>query len=163
MKKYKELIERCCRLIAERGWTIAFAESVTARKLAFEFSMTPDSGAVLKGSLVCYNACIKEDILGIPKEMIDLYTPESAEVTREMAARIKKLMKAEVSVAVTGLSSPGGSEQPGKPVGTMFYCIYIQRQVVERKKIFTGTAAEIIDLSLEHIAQTIIHELEGAS
>lgn len=155
----KELIEECSRLIAQNGYTIAFAESATAGKLIFEFSQTEHSGDILKGSLVCYDACIKEDILGISKATIKLYTPESAQVTKEMAIQLKKIMNADIIVAVTGLTAPGGSEQAGKPVGTMFYCILIKDQIHERKKIFSGSSLEIINLAIEQICKTIIQAL----
>ncbi|WP_118975928.1 CinA family protein [Taibaiella koreensis] len=161
MAAYQQIIETCSELIAERKLTIAFAESATAGKLAYAFSQTPFSGEVLKGALVCYNAYIKEEVLGITVAMIKQFTPESAEVTREMAVRIQQLMSADLAVAVTGLTTTGGSEQPGKPVGTMFYCVLYGREILERKKIFTGEPAEIIDLTIEQIAKTIIHLLEN--
>lgn len=160
MTAYKTLIEECGSMIAAKKWTVAFAESATAGKLAFEFAQSEYSGDILKGSLVCYNACIKEEILGIPESMIEEYTPESAEVTKEMAVRIGRMMKAEVGVAVTGLTTEGGSEEPGKPVGTMFYCILLDGRIIERRKVFTGTPVEIIDLTIEQIAKTIINELK---
>jgi nicotinamide-nucleotide amidase len=156
-------IEEASRLIAEQQLTIALAESATAGKLAYAFSQTAFSGQVLKGGIVCYDACIKEDLLGIAKETIALYTPESAEVTREMAFRLQKIMKADIIVAVTGLTRPGGSEHPGKPVGTMFYCILSGEMMIERKKIFAGAPAEIIDLTIEQIAKTIVILLKGDS
>jgi nicotinamide-nucleotide amidase len=163
MDETKRNVETCSRLLSEQGLTIAFAESATAGKLAYEFALTEYSGQVLKGGLICYDACLKEDILGIPQKMIEEYTPESPEVTHEMAVRLKKLIPADVIVSVTGLTTPGGSEMPGKPVGTMFYCILINKEVQERKKIFTGTPEEIIDYTIEQIAKTIIKILEGSA
>jgi len=155
----KDLMEACSSRIAARQMTIAFAESATAGKLAFEFSLTEHSD-ILTGGLVCYNACIKKDILGISQALIDEFTPESAEVTREMAVQLKRVMKTAITVAVTGLTTAGGSEQPGKPVGTMFYCIVMEDKLIERKKIFTGSPVEIIDLTITEIAKTLIHALE---
>jgi nicotinamide-nucleotide amidase len=161
MDEIKKNIETCGQLLSEQGLTIAFAESATAGKLAYTFSQTEYSGQILKGGLICYDACLKEDILGIPRKMIEEFTPESPEITREMAVRLKKVIPADVIVAVTGLTTPGGSEVPGKPVGTMFYCILINDEVHERKKIFTGEPEEIIDYTIEQIAKTIIKILEG--
>jgi nicotinamide-nucleotide amidase len=152
-------IEQCAALIAGRGMTISFAESATAGSLAFAFSQTSYSGRILKGGLVCYDACIKEDILGIPKGMIETYTPESEEITREMALKLGRIMQADIIVAVTGLTTAGGSEGPGKPVGTMFYCVLYQGETIDRKKIFSGTPAEIIENTLLRIAETITHLL----
>jgi len=160
MKAYKTIVETASQLIAGRKLTIAFAESATAGKLVYAFSLTPYSGEILKGALVCYNACIKEEVLGIPKAMIETFTPESAEVTREMARRVQQLMSTDIAVAVTGLTTTGGSEQPGKPVGTMFYCVCFHNEIHERKKIFVGEPAEIIELAIEQIGKTIIHLFE---
>jgi nicotinamide-nucleotide amidase len=160
MPDYQELIHECSDKIARKKLSIAFAESATAGKLAFEFSLAPHSGAILKGGIVCYDACIKEDVLGIPQQLIAEYTPESAEVTKAMAVSVKQMMGADITVAVTGLTTPGGSEQPGKPVGTMFYCILFKDLVLERKKIFTGSPIDIINLTIEQIAKTLLLELQ---
>jgi nicotinamide-nucleotide amidase len=160
MNEWKKDLETCARLLSEKGLTIAFVESATAGKLAYEFALTEYSGQILKGGLICYDASLKEDILGIPQTMIEEYTPESPEITHEMAIRLKKIIPADVIVSVTGLTTPGGSEMPGKPVGTMFYCILIHREVHERKKIFTGAPEEIINYTIEQIAKTIIKILE---
>lgn len=146
----------CAALIAENNLTIAFAESATAGSLSFAFSQVPDAGKILKGGLVCYDACVKEDILKIPAGMIEEFTPESPEVTREMAGRLSSLIPSDISVAVTGLTTAGGSEHPEKPVGTMFYCIFYKNKFTERKKIFAGSPVEIINSTILQIAKTII-------
>lgn len=159
METLNMLVEECCQILADNELTIAFAESATAGKLAFEFSQTEYSGKVLKGGLVCYDACIKEDILHIPKEFVDEYTPESPEVTRTMALKLKEIMDADIVIAVTGLTTPGGSEGPHKPVGTMFYCILANGELYERRKVFTGSARDIINLTIEQIVKTLIQVL----
>jgi nicotinamide-nucleotide amidase len=160
MNLYEDIIAGCSKRIAENGWSIAFAESATAGKLSYAFSLTEQSGQILKGGLICYDAALKESILGISKQLLETYTPESAEVTREMSFKLRAIMPADLSVAVTGLTTPGGSESPGKPVGTMFYCILINGEVYERRKVFTGTPEEIIDLTIEQVAKTIIKIIE---
>lgn len=149
-------VAQCGQLLADRKLTIAFAESATAGKIAYDFSLLPEAGSILKGGLVCYDACIKEDVLGIPKDIIEEFTPESAEVTRAMALKLFDLMPADVVVAVTGLAGPGGSETVGKPVGTFFYCILMNQEVTERRKIFNGTPEEMIRHCIREVAKTII-------
>lgn len=82
-------ISICSKLMAEQGLTIAFAESATAGWLCSEFALTEESGKILKGGIACYDANLKVKLLGVPQELIDTYTPESMEVTREMAYRLK--------------------------------------------------------------------------
>jgi nicotinamide-nucleotide amidase len=149
----------CSKKLKDLNLTIAFAESATAGRLASEFSLTPDSGAVLKGGLVCYDACVKEDILLIPKSYIEEFTPESPEVTKELALRLRKFMESDVQVAVTGLPSPGGSESPQKPVGTMFIHLLIKESSIAVHKVFEGSPEEIILMTIDTVATTIINEL----
>lgn len=139
--------------------TIAFAESATAGRLSAELSLIPDCGKVLKGGIVCYDACIKQDVLGVPESLIEKYTPESAEVTKEMALRLRKFIKADICVAVTGLTMPGGSEGPGKPVGTMFIHALIKEGSHAVREVFTGTPEEIVLQTADRVARLLIDTL----
>lgn len=149
----------CTKMLHDKGLTIAFAESATAGRLASEFALTPYSGGCLKGGLVCYDACVKEDILQISKEMIDTYTAESAEVTREMAMQLRTIIPSDIQVAITGLTTPGGSETEEKPVGTMFAHILIQDRPVSLRRLYVGAPEQIILSTIDEVAETIINEL----
>jgi nicotinamide-nucleotide amidase len=145
----------CSRLIAERGLTIAFAESATAGWLCSEFALAPESGEILQGGIVTYNADLKEQILGVPRVLIDQFTPESEEVTHEMALRLKNLIKSDIQVAVTGLTTPGGSETPQKPVGTMFVYAYIKDRPVHFRRVFAGDCEEVIHQTIDATADLL--------
>ena len=148
-------VEDCARRLAEKHLTICFAESATAGGLAYAFSQTEYAGAVLKGGIVCYDACIKEDILYVPAELVDEFTPESPEVTREMARRLADIIRADLSVSVTGLTKPGGSETAEKPVGTMFFAVFYQGTVYERRTFSVGSPETIVRHTIEEVARTI--------
>lgn len=155
MKHPNLAVEDCARRLAEKRLTICFAESATAGGLSYAFSQTEYAGTVLKGGIVCYDACLKEDILSVPAELVDKFTPESAEVTREMALRLRDIIHADLAVSVTGLTKPGGSETAEKPVGTMFYAISYQDTVHERRTFSAGSPETIVRHTIERIAQTI--------
>jgi nicotinamide-nucleotide amidase len=155
------LVIECSKLLCERNLTIAFAESATAGRLASEFSLTPDSGKVLQGGLVCYDARIKEGVLKIPPEIIKRYTPESAEVTHQMAERLQDLIKADIYVANTGLTTSGGSETPEKPVGTMFVHILFQGRSIAERQVFDGPAEKVVLETADLIARILINELKA--
>ena len=151
----KLAVEECARRLAEKQLTICFAESATAGQLAYAFSQTEYAGTVLKGGLICYDACLKEDILAVPAELIDKFTPESIEVTREMALQLANVIRADLFVSVTGLTKPGGSETPEKPVGTMFYVVFY-RGMLHEKRIFSAGSPEVIVWhTIEQIARTV--------
>lgn len=148
-------IEQCRKLLLDRQQTIAFAESATGGSLAAAFSKLADAGNIFKGAIVCYDACLKEDLLHVAKKTIDKYTPESTEVTREMVLGLKKMIHADIHVAVTGLTRPGGSESKEKPVGTIFFCIAQKDNIVSCKEYFTGSEEKIINLTIEQISRSI--------
>jgi nicotinamide-nucleotide amidase len=152
-------ISICSKLIAEQVLTIAFAESATAGWLCSEFALTEESGKVLKGGIACYDADLKVKLLGVAQELIDTYTPESMEVTREMANRLREIIPSDIQVAVTGLTTPGGSETPEKPVGTMFIFALISGREACFRKVFSGSCEEVIHQTIEATANLLIKEL----
>lgn len=155
-----QLINECGQLLKEHGLTIAFAESVTAGRLAAEFSLTEFSGSILKGGLVCYDAEVKKEVLGISPGLIEEFTPESEEVTKELAIRLKDLIKSDVQVGITGLTTPGGSETSQKPVGTIFIHILMNGSSLAVRNTFEGSPEQIVLLAADLAATTIINELK---
>jgi nicotinamide-nucleotide amidase len=155
-------IIQCSEVLIEKKLTIAFAESASAGRMAAEFSMVPNAGQFLKGGFVCYDACLKQEILHVPQELIDEFTPESIEVTKAAAVGLKKLITADIHVGVTGLPAPGGSETQEKPVGTMFICaLYHDKELFSEKVIFDGEPEEIILKAIYHTAELLVKSLVG--
>jgi nicotinamide-nucleotide amidase len=150
----------CSKALLHKGWTISFVESASAGRLSYEFSTVPDSGEILIGGMVCYNACMKEDILNIPTGMIEQFTPESAEVTKAMAESFAKYSASDVCVGLTGLTTPGGSETPEKPVGTIFIHIIFPDKQLANRSVFEGSAEEIVRQAVDQTASLIVKEID---
>ena len=151
-----EEIIQCSRLIADKNLKIAFAESASAGWMASEFPLTPYSGDILLGGIICYDASTKEDLFEIPKRIIDKYTPESAEVTRLLAEGLNKFFKSDIAVAITGLTAAGGSETTLKPVGTIFIHIVMPGgKYCAHREVFDGTAKEIIGQAMLRTGQLL--------
>lgn len=151
-----EKIIECSKIIAQKKLKIAFAESATAGWLTSEFSLVPDSGNILLGGIVCYDACTKQELFGIEKEFIEKYTPESAEVTKALAQGLHKYFKSDIAVAVTGLTAPGGSETKEKPVGTMFIHILLpDDKYCAHREVFKGTDEEITKQAIERTGELL--------
>jgi nicotinamide-nucleotide amidase len=68
---------------------------------------------VLKGSLVAYASEVKFRVLGVPEGPV-----VCLEAAAAMAAGVRRLLKADVGLATTGVAGP--SEQDGQPIGTVF-------------------------------------------
>ncbi|OKL40516.1 CinA family protein [Pontibacter flavimaris] len=138
----KELTELMMGL-KDKGLTVAFAESCTAGMLASEFVKAKGSSEVLKGSLVVYQPEVKQKLLGVKKETLDLYTAESQQVTNELVMGLRKLLGADISIATTGLAGPGGSETEEKPVGTMFVSFLYDGKAEEFREVFKGNTESV--------------------
>lgn len=149
-------IELCGTLLKQKKLSIAFAESATAGRVMADFSLVKKAGDFLKGGLVCYDAIIKEDILKVPHSLISEYTPESAEVTKALAEGLKKFIPADVHVAITGLTSSGGSETEEKPVGTLFIHFLYYNKEKATQKIFEGNSESIVTQTVDYIAYELL-------
>ena len=158
-----QIVNECSQAIKDLSLTLACAESATAGRLAFEFSLTPHSGSILKGGLVCYDATIKTDILGIESGYIEEFTPESAEVTEAVATHLRSFIKSDIQIAVTGLTTPGGSETEQKPVGTMFIHILIHERSIAVREVFEGSPEQIVLQAIDLAAKTLLDELKQIS
>jgi nicotinamide-nucleotide amidase len=152
-------ISICSKLMANQGLSIAFAESAKAGWLCSEFALTEQSGQILKGGIACYDADLKASLLKVPQELIDQHAPESMEVTRVMAFRLREFIPSDIQVTVTGLTTPGGSETAEKPVGTMFVFILICGREIPLRKIFQGSCGEVIHQTIEAAADLLSAEL----
>lgn len=149
----RKLIEECGALLARKGLTIAFAESATAGRLCMEFALPKNSGKFLKGGFVCYDACLKENVLGVSPKLIAEYTPESAEVTCAIAFGLIQLIPADIHIGITGLLGPGGSETEEKPVGTIFVCgVFGENKLFEDKSTYGGSPEHIMLKGISRVA-----------
>jgi len=155
-----ESVLQCCKLLASKNYTIAFAESATAGRMCSEFSLSPHSGKILKGGIISYDLVVKEKILNVPHHLIETYTAESAEVTQSLAEHSLSFFKSDVIVAITGLTTAGGSETKEKPVGTMFIHIILPHVSEGYKAVYSGSPEEIILQSIDKAASLMTKHLK---
>lgn len=154
-----QIVKKCSKALADKGWNMAFAESATAGRMSAEFAMTEESGKVLSGGIVCYDACVKETLLHVPHHIIEAYTPESAEVTQLLAQQVSKIFNSKIAVAITGLTAPGGSENEEKPLGTMFVHIITPTKNFSHREVFEGVPEAIVLQAIDKTAQLILKSL----
>jgi nicotinamide-nucleotide amidase len=153
-------VNRLITKMLEEKLTLALAESVTCGLAAHQLSTVKGTSDVLKGSIVCYNEEVKKDLLKIKKSTIEKHTAESANVTKELALSLRKVIKADIHAAITGLASPGGSETKSKPVGTAFYAISFRNKIYTFRKRFRGSPLEIRKKMCNKFYQLILSLLE---
>ena len=108
------------RTLSERGWTLGTAESATGGMIAERITSIPGSSAVFRGSVVAYDEEVKRLVLGVSPATLEAHGVVSAEVALEMARGVARLLKADVTVAVTGAAGP---EPHGRVPGTMVIAV----------------------------------------
>jgi nicotinamide-nucleotide amidase len=100
------LEEVVVRLLAERGQTVATAESATAGDVAGRLGRVPGASRVLVGGMVVYADEAKRDLLDTPAGLLEAEGPVSDPVTAHLAVAVRERLGADYGIAVTGVAGP---------------------------------------------------------
>ena len=119
------------------GKTLVTAESLTGGGIGAVLTAVPGSSAVFKGGVISYTDEVKHELLGVDEEILRRYGAVSLWTAGAMASGVRKLLKADVAVSVTGLAGPGGDEF-GHEVGTVFIGFENQAKSIAKEYRFTG-------------------------
>lgn len=150
------MMTKCCEVLSVlQGKTLVTAESLTGGGIGAALTAVPGASAVYKGGVISYTNSVKETVLGVPAEILTTYGAVSAWTAGYMASGVRKLLKADVAVSVTGLAGPGGDEY-GNPVGTVFIGYVDARQSTVKHCRFEGSREEIRKQTVETALQLIL-------
>lgn len=139
---FSSLPEHLGKLLAERGLTLAVAESCTGGLAAELLTRAPGSSRYFVGGVVAYANSAKTQLLGVPTELIAQHGAVSAEVARAMAEGVRERLGADIGLAFTGIAGPdGGSEQ--KPVGLVHWAVARASGSEQRERVFIGGRDDI--------------------
>jgi len=107
------------RLLRDKGYSVALAESCTGGMVAKMLTDIPGSSAVFWGGVVSYSNDAKTRILGVSEETLKRYGAVSPETAREMARGVRNLAGSTFGISLTGIAGPEGGT-PEKPVGLVY-------------------------------------------
>jgi nicotinamide-nucleotide amidase len=108
-------------LARARGVTTATAESCTAGMVAAALTDLAGSSAVFERGFVTYSNAAKMEMLGVNPATLDAYGAVSEEVAAQMAQGALTNSAAQLTVSLTGIAGPGGSDH--KPEGRVCFGI----------------------------------------
>ena len=146
----------CCDVLhALTGRTLVTAESLTGGGIGGALTAVPGSSAVYKGGIICYTNAVKETVLGVPAEVLEQYGAVSPWTAGYMVSGVRKLLKADVAVAVTGLAGPGADEY-GHPVGTVFIGYEDSARSVVKHFVFAGSREDVRNQTIEAALKLIL-------
>ena len=150
------------RLLTQQKKTIATAESLTGGKIAQILSAVPGASHYFKGSVVSYATETKISVLGLSEELIKEHSAVSAEVAKEMAIAIKRIMKTDYAIATTGNAGPSKGDSNAE-IGTVFIALATPDEVKVEEFDFGQPRDKVIDRavnkSLEMVQKEILKNL----
>lgn len=141
-----------------KGRTLVTAESLTGGGIGNALTAVPGASEVYMGGVISYVNDVKHHVLCVPQEILDNYGAVSAWTAGFMASGVRKLLKADVAVAVTGLAGPGGDEF-GHPVGTVYIALESDPKSTVKQYRFAGTREEIRQQTIRAALELILENV----
>ena len=154
----KAIIERA----SEAGLTVASAESCTGGLVCGALTDIAGSSAVVLGGVCSYAVPVKEAVLGVPQDITraDAIGVVSAECAEAMATGVRQLMGADIAVSTTGIAGPGG-EEPGKPVGTVWFAVDSEQGTRSVRAVFDGDRMAVREQACAYALSLVLDEIEA--
>lgn len=148
----------CANLLLEKNITLATAESCTGGLVAQTLTNIPGISKVFIGGAVTYANEAKEEILGVKEETLAKHGAVSRETAAEMADGIRKRLKTDIGISITGIAGPDGGTIE-KPVGLVYVGLSSENGTItkelrltgNRKRIRTVTCLHAFDMVRRHV------------
>ncbi len=157
----ESLLKELSNLLIKKNLMLVTAESCTGGLIAASCTKLPGSSQWFDRSFVTYTNEAKNEMLGVPKELIEQHGAVSKEVVEAMAAgAVKKAgRKNRIAISVSGIAGPDGGT-PEKPIGTVWIG-YADDKGVESKQLhLKGSRADIRQSTVEYSVGWVLANLK---
>lgn len=154
-----EKLQELIRSLRDQKLTVGFAESCTGGALSAFLTEQPGVSDIFLGSVVSYSNEAKVDLLGVRRDTLMQEGAVSEIVARQMAHGVRRQLKTDWSVAITGIAGPTGGT-PAKPVGTVCFAISGPDFEDSRKELFSGDRKAIQMRSVDFAVAWLVEILD---
>ena len=139
-----------------KGWTLALAESCTGGMVSAAVTDVAGSSTIFERGYVTYSNAAKSDMLGVKPETLAEHGAVSEQVAAEMAAGAATRSGADVTVAITGIAGPGGSDH--KPEGRVCFALIVPGKTVQTETVEFGALgrAQVREAAKEHALSLLL-------
>jgi len=117
--------------------TLAVAESCTGGLLSARLTDVPGASAVFRGGVVSYSNQAKEDLVGVPHDVLLEHGAVSEPTARAMAAGARSAFGSAWGIGIPGIAGPAGGTAD-KPVGLVHWAVAGPAAVVADHRVFGG-------------------------
>lgn len=136
------LEKKVAKLLIKKRKTLSSAESCSGGLLAHRLTNIPGSSNFFKLGLVVYAHHAKVKLLHIPKLTLQSRGAVSPDVALIMAKSVRKIVKSDYGVGITGIAGPTGATK-NKPVGLVYVAVSSHNKTICKKFLFKGKRAAI--------------------
>lgn len=140
--------------------TIGTAESITAGAVASRLATPAGASAYLQGGIVSYAYAVKEQVLGVPRSVLDNPGAVSDECARRMAMGANSALGSTIAVSTTGIAGPSGSTSR-KPVGLVYIAIAGADGTICEEHVFEGDRESITKAATDRALQMLADYLHS--
>ena len=120
------------KTLKSKNLTVSVAESCTGGYISHLFTKVAGSSAYFMGGVVSYDNSVKINVLGVNAQTIADHGAVSQETVTQMAEGVRKLLKTDFAIAISGVAGPDGGT-PEKPVGTIWIACAMEGKTIARK------------------------------
>ncbi|RXK58130.1 CinA family nicotinamide mononucleotide deamidase-related protein [Lacibacter luteus] len=154
------LEEALGKLLLSKNQTMATAESCSGGYIAHLLTSIPGSSVYFKGTVVAYAYDVKEDVLGVNHETLEVKGAVSEETVREMLTGLLNTTTADYGIATSGVMGPGGGTTD-KPVGTVWVAVGTREKAIAKKLYFRFDRLKNIELTAAHAMLLLYRFIKG--
>jgi competence/damage-inducible protein CinA-like protein len=138
---------------------LAVAESCTAGFLSKRLTDISGSSGFFERGFVTYSNEAKNEMLGVPMDLIERHGAVSSEVAEAMAKGVLKNSRADVAISITGVAGPtGGTEE--KPVGLVYIGYADSSRCIHKKCTFGKNRTINRDRSVSTALMLLLNQLQ---
>ena len=149
-------------LAKQSGVMIATAESCTGGMVMAALTGIAGSSAVAERGFVTYTNNAKMQMLGVSSATLDAHGAVSEQVAEEMAKGALRNSEAALSVSITGIAGPGGSDH--KPEGRVCFGIADNKNCVTETVEFGALGrSNVREAARDHALQKLLDRLNQKS
>jgi nicotinamide-nucleotide amidase len=155
-----QLAQQLGQLLSARHGRVTTAESCTGGGIAEAITSIPGASAWFDCGFVTYSNQAKNQLLGVPPELIATFGAVSEPVVIAMAQGARARAGADFSVAVSGIAGPDGGSID-KPVGTVWLSWADSTDIRAQKFQFPGARAQVRQQALAQALRGLIERLSS--
>jgi len=148
------------RRLSALGKTLAVAESCTAGLVGHSISTEPGCSAYFLGGVIAYADRVKTAVLAVDPVSLRDYGAVSEVVARQMAAGVRRLLRADIGLGVTGIAGPSGGSD-AKPVGLVFVSCADESGITCKRLELAGDRSTVQASACDAVLEMVIDRLGG--